>query len=739
MANVAQTGRILRGASGLWEVCVGLEVHAQVASKAKLFSASPASVGLSALPNSAVSLFDASHPGSLPSLQEGCVAQAIRAGVALRGTIPRVSSWVRKHYAYADLPHGFQITQLEQPIVHGGFMIFDVPIRHPKTGARTRDVRPCLSLLTRVQLEMDSGKSVHDLVRTQDASVVDFNRAGAPLLELVGAPDLRSADEAGAYVREIAALLRHAGISAARIEEGGMRVDVNVSIRVAQGAGEGHNGGQGSSGDISSRSALWSSLDGQYVPTSHPTHGPAFTWDFRHAGRAQEAFHSVGLQVPGYGEPMPPPPGFGARVELKNLAGSRAVEAAVASEAARQISILERGGTVSSETRTFDAGAGTSAKLRGKEDALDYRFLLEPDVPPLLITSSYFHSLARTVPPSRADERSRLVAQYGLTDADASVLLGVASDADVQVWDTMRGKKEDATSGASTPHPLTMSPVRYFEEAVVAACAEAGVGAGAGASTVAESGSSGSLQEISRSVHGWMMSELVGRLRAIQEVKGATAGVSGRVVVAAVSAGRGGGEGLVEGEEDGFGQQSVPSLLTTCPVSAPRLGALVACVHKRVLSGKSAKRVLGLMLGQVEGQGGEGGTAGTKFNLAEPDPRPPQSIIDSLGLSTSMDSAALLSLAQSIVLDPAHGSMVDKWRGGQERVLGAFVAKVLQASGNKANPAAAAEAVKTLLGPQDKKSAEPHMGRKASLRAKREAEAQAQLEAQRQGSGAKKA
>ncbi len=207
---------LIEGRTGDWEMVVGLEVHAQVISEAKLFSG--ASTAFGAAPNSQVSLFDAAMPGMLPVINEACVEQAVRAGLALKARINRYSVFDRKNYFYPDLPAGYQISQYGQPIVGKGEIALDMP------DGTTRTVG-----ITRLHLEQDAGKSIHD--RSSAATHVDLNRSGIALMEIVSEPDLRSAEEAGAYLRKLRAILRYIGACDGNMEEGSLRCDANVSVR----------------------------------------------------------------------------------------------------------------------------------------------------------------------------------------------------------------------------------------------------------------------------------------------------------------------------------------------------------------------------------------------------------------------------------------------------------------------------------------------------------------------------
>ncbi|EKN00858.1 MULTISPECIES: Asp-tRNA(Asn)/Glu-tRNA(Gln) amidotransferase subunit GatB [unclassified Acidocella] len=206
----------LEGSTGAWEVVVGLEVHAQVISQSKLFSGASATYG--GAPNAHVSFIDAGFPGMLPVINQECVAQAVRTGLGLKAQINLFSRFDRKNYFYADLPQGYQISQFEHPIVGTGTVeieLQDGTIKHIG--------------ITRLHLEQDAGKSMHD--QHPAKSVVDLNRAGVGLMEIVSEPDIRSPEEAGAYLRKIRQIVRYLGTCDGNMEEGSMRADVNVSVR----------------------------------------------------------------------------------------------------------------------------------------------------------------------------------------------------------------------------------------------------------------------------------------------------------------------------------------------------------------------------------------------------------------------------------------------------------------------------------------------------------------------------
>jgi aspartyl-tRNA(Asn)/glutamyl-tRNA(Gln) amidotransferase subunit B len=207
---------MLEGATGAWEVVVGLEVHAQVISNAKLFSGASATYG--GAPNAHVSFIDAGFPGMLPVINRECVAQAVRTGLGLNAQINLTSRFDRKNYFYADLPNGYQISQFAHPIVGTGVVEIEL------SDGAIKQIG-----ITRLHLEQDAGKSMHD--QHASKSVIDLNRAGVALMEIVSEPDIRSPEEAGAYVRKLRQILRYLGTCDGNMEEGSMRADVNVSVR----------------------------------------------------------------------------------------------------------------------------------------------------------------------------------------------------------------------------------------------------------------------------------------------------------------------------------------------------------------------------------------------------------------------------------------------------------------------------------------------------------------------------
>ena len=335
--------KTIAGARHDWELVIGMEVHAQVSSQAKLFSG--ASTRFGAEPNSNVAFVDAGMPGMLPVINEYCVAQAVRTGLGLNAQINKLSVFDRKNYFYPDLPQGYQISQYTQPIVGQGTILVDLP---------DGDVRSIG--ITRLHLEQDAGKSLHDQHPTK--TYVDLNRSGVALMEIVSEPDLRGPEDAAAYLRKLRSILRYLETCDGNMEEGSMRCDVNVSVR------------------------------------------------------------KVGDNE------------FGTRCEVKNVNSIRAVQQAIEYEAARQVELLEDGGKVIQETRLWDPNKGATRSMRGKEEAHDYRYFPDPDLLPLELEDDWVEAIKQTLPELPDAKKARFMANYGLSEYDARVLVAERARAD---------------------------------------------------------------------------------------------------------------------------------------------------------------------------------------------------------------------------------------------------------------------------------------------------------------------
>ena len=316
-----------------YEVVIGLEVHAQLLTKTKLFCGCSTNFGQP--PNTNVCPVCLGLPGSLPVINGEAVELAVKTALALGCTIHEESIFARKNYFYPDLPKGYQISQFEEPFSTKGHLDIEVDGQPKRVG------------ITRAHMEEDAGKNLHGMGTD---SVVDLNRAGVPLVEIVGEPDLRSSAEAAAYLRALRDLLVFTGVNDGNLEEGSFRCDANVSIRP----------------------------------------------------RGSEK--------------------LGTRCELKNINSFRYVQRAIDAEVARQTIIVDGGGTIKQETRSFDPDTGQTATLRSKEDAHDYRYFPEPDLPPLVIDAALLGKAKAGMPESPAALRARWTSELQLPLATAVTL-----------------------------------------------------------------------------------------------------------------------------------------------------------------------------------------------------------------------------------------------------------------------------------------------------------------------------
>jgi len=323
-----------------YEMVVGLEVHVQLKTRTKAFCSCSADFG--APPNTNVCPVCLALPGALPVLNHHAVELALRAAIALDCKVNETSVFARKNYFYPDLPKGYQISQFDKPLAEKGWLAI----------GELDDKTPVRVGITRVHMEEDAGKSVHD--RYNGATAIDLNRAGVPLIEIVSEPDMRSSAEAGAYLRLLKQILSYAGVSDVSMEEGSLRVDANVSARVR--------------------------------------------------GTTR----------------------LGTKSEVKNMNSFSAVERAVDAEFARQVAVLESGGTIVQQTMLWDGAKGETRTSRSKEESHDYRYFPEPDLPPLVLDKEWIARARRELPELPAASRKRLMTEYKVSDADAELLTASA-------------------------------------------------------------------------------------------------------------------------------------------------------------------------------------------------------------------------------------------------------------------------------------------------------------------------
>lgn len=320
-----------------YEAVIGLEVHAQLLTDSKIFSPSSAKFG--GKPNSQTDPVVLGLPGVLPALNSRAVEFAIKMGLATNCRIAAFSRFARKHYFYPDLPKGYQISQYESPLCSGGYADIDL-----EDGSCKRIG------IHRIHLEEDAGKSIHDPAIAGEDTLVDLNRSGVPLIEIVSEPDLQTPQEAYAYLVFLKQLVTYLEICDGNMEEGSLRCDANISLRPV--------------------------------------------------GDAE----------------------FGVKTELKNMNSFRNVERALTYEIERQRNLLESGGDVVHETLLWDADAGVARTMRGKEEAHDYRYFPEPDLPPLSISQDWIEEIRATLPELPQAKKERFMKQYQLSLYDAEIL-----------------------------------------------------------------------------------------------------------------------------------------------------------------------------------------------------------------------------------------------------------------------------------------------------------------------------
>lgn len=320
--------------SDKYEAVIGLEVHAQLLTQSKLFSSDAASFGADA--NTHISPITLAHPGTLPKLNKEAIELAVRLGLACGCEIEQTNYFARKHYFYPDLPKGYQLSQHTTPVCKGGMVKI-------KTSEGERYV-----LLNRIHMEEDAGKSLHD--QYDDYSAVDYNRAGVPLVEIVSEPDMHNGEEAAAYLTELRKLVRTLGVCDGNMEEGSMRCDANISIR----------------------------LKGEQT--------------------------------------------LGTKVEVKNLNSIRFLKKAIDHEVMRMIELKEKGEPILQQTRSFDSEKEITFAIRTKEEANDYRYLTDPDLPPFVITEEFIERIRQSLPELPEQRKERFLQQYALPEYDAALL-----------------------------------------------------------------------------------------------------------------------------------------------------------------------------------------------------------------------------------------------------------------------------------------------------------------------------
>lgn len=316
-----------------FETVIGLEVHTELATDHKIFCGCSTKFG--GEPNTHVCEICSGMPGTLPVLNKQVVEFAMRAGLATNCTITRYNKFDRKNYFYPDLPKAYQISQLYLPICQNGYIELD-------SGKKIR--------IKEIHMEEDAGKLIHD--EWEGCTLVDYNRCGVPLLEIVSEPDLSSADEVQEYLEKLRAILQYTKVSDCKMQEGSLRADVNLSVR-ERGATE-----------------------------------------------------------------------YGVRTEMKNLNSFKAITRAIESERERQIDAIESGEKIVQETRRWDDSKGISYAMRSKEDAQDYKYFPEPDIPPIEISDEWLSSIEETMPELPDAKKARYINELGLPEYDTGIITG---------------------------------------------------------------------------------------------------------------------------------------------------------------------------------------------------------------------------------------------------------------------------------------------------------------------------
>lgn len=326
-----------------YETVIGLEVHVELATKTKIFCSCSTEFG--GAPNTHTCPVCTGMPGSLPVLNKQVVEYALAVGLAANCEINQYCKFDRKNYFYPDNPQNYQISQLYLPICHDGYVEIDTPSGKKKIG------------IHEIHMEEDAGKLIHD--EWEDCSLVDFNRSGVPLIEIVSEPDMRSGEEVIAYLEKLRLIIQYLGASDCKLQEGSMRADVNLSIR--------------------------------------------------EVGAAE----------------------FGTRTEMKNLNSFKAIARAIEGERKRQIELIEEGRLITQETRRWDDNKESSYAMRSKEDAKDYRYFPDPDLPPVLISDEWISSIKERQPELRTEKMARYQEAFSLSEYDADIITGSKHMADI--------------------------------------------------------------------------------------------------------------------------------------------------------------------------------------------------------------------------------------------------------------------------------------------------------------------
>lgn len=326
-----------------YETVIGLEVHCELDTKSKIFCGCTTQFG--GEPNTHVCPVCSGMPGTLPVLNKQVVNYALKAGLALNCDITRYCKFDRKNYFYPDLPKAYQISQLYLPICRNGYVEIETESGRKQIG------------IHEIHMEEDAGKLIHD--EWEDCTIVDYNRCGVPLIEIVSEPDMRSAEEVIAYLEKLKLILQYLGVSDCKMQEGSLRADINLSVR------------------------------------------------------------EVGSDI------------LGTRTEMKNMNSFKAIARAIEGERKRQIELLEEGKMIIQETRRWDDNKDTSFGMRSKEDAQDYRYFPDPDLPPISISEAWIKQVKNEQPELRDEKMTRYMKEFEIPEYDAAIITGSKVMADI--------------------------------------------------------------------------------------------------------------------------------------------------------------------------------------------------------------------------------------------------------------------------------------------------------------------
>eukprot|EP00592_Proboscia_alata_P015836 CAMPEP_0194395658 /NCGR_PEP_ID=MMETSP0174-20130528/124545_1 /TAXON_ID=216777 /ORGANISM="Proboscia alata, Strain PI-D3" /LENGTH=730 /DNA_ID=CAMNT_0039191617 /DNA_START=65 /DNA_END=2258 /DNA_ORIENTATION=- len=662
-----------------FQTVIGLEIHAQLQIPTKLFSSPlsnhfqqqlPSTISEHKGANGHVSLFDLAIPGSLPILSGEAVRAAVISSHALSCTIHPVSRFERKHYTYADLPLGYQMTQQRWPIASDGTLRCRYAWNPHQKRAKQKKKKKTKQQafgdkffeigIERIQIEQDTGKTT--TLKTKDVngrehtqSLIDYNRAGCALIEIVFRPDIRSASQAASAVLTLRQLLSHIGTCDGNMHTGSLRCDLNVSL------------------------APVVDDDDDGSPSVHAGNRYEMDGD----GDAANKDNPFGKYLP---------PNTGNRVEVKNLNSVRQVILATEYEALRQTRLLQQGVTIPQETRTFNAPNGCTVTLRSKEDAIDYRFMPEPDVPPVILNrdslaGKSLPELLGTLPELPEAAVSRLMIEYTLDEDSALVIVSDGTPAIDYFERAVRCAEAELQSSVTANNtvvvPLNRSKIApvvsngfattsdgtpaigYFERAV--RCAEAELQSSTTSDTVDTAPPKRS--KVAPVVSKWLCNDLFGMVKKQQPSSANPNDPTGA---------------------SGMDQQSIQAIsIADSTVSPEQLGSLVSMILSNTISTRAGKNILSLMFDDND-------TVGSAAKSLSP-----RDIADANGWKLVTDQIVLRNICETVMRDPQNTKQLTQYRQGKmkkHRIVKYLLGKAMSESQGNAQPMLLEEILTDVLG-----------------------------------------